>query len=61
MAAEAFSVWGQSKQPDGTPRKLMDSRRLKALGWRPTITLEQGLAQAYADFLKHHAAPAHPA
>jgi len=48
-------------QPDGTPRKLMDSRRLKALGWRPTITLEQGLAQAYADFLKHHAAPAHPA
>jgi len=48
-------------QPDGTPRKLMDSRRLNALGWQPAIALEQGLAGAYADFLQHHAAPAHPA
>ena len=48
-------------QPDGTPRKLMDSRRLNALGWQPSIPLEQGLAGAYADFLQHHAAPAHPA
>jgi GDP-L-fucose synthase len=42
-------------QPDGTPRKLMDSRRLNALGWQPAIALEQGLAGAYADFLQHHA------
>jgi len=45
-------------QPDGTPRKLMDSRRLNALGWQPAIALEQGLAGAYADFLKSHAVSA---
>lgn len=38
-------------KPDGTPRKLMDSSKLHALGWKPTITLEQGLAGAYADFV----------
>ena len=41
-----------NKKPDGTPRKLMDSRRLNNLGWRPTIGLEEGLALAYNDFLK---------
>jgi GDP-L-fucose synthase len=43
------------RQPDGTPRKLMDSTRLNALGWQPAVNLEQGLAGAYADFLQHHA------
>lgn len=38
-------------KPDGTPRKLMDSGRLFALGWRPAIKLEDGLRAAYADFL----------
>lgn len=42
-------------KPDGTPRKLMDSTRLNALGWQPTIDLEHGLAEAYRDFEKHHA------
>lgn len=37
-------------QPDGSPRKLMDSARLNALGWRPQMNLEQGLALAYQDF-----------
>lgn len=41
-----------SSKPDGTPRKLMDSSRLNALGWRPTVGLEDGLATAYADFLR---------
>jgi len=36
-------------QPDGTPRKLMDGRRLKALGWTPNIPLEAGLARVYAE------------
>ncbi len=36
-------------KPDGTPRKLMDSGRLNALGWRAQMPLAQGLAQAYAD------------
>ena len=31
-------------KPDGTPRKVLDVTRISALGWRPTITLENGLA-----------------
>ncbi len=37
-------------RPDGTPRKLMDSARMAALGWRPRIGLAEGLARAYQDF-----------
>jgi GDP-L-fucose synthase len=40
-------------KPDGTPRKLMDSGKLAAMGWRPSITLEEGLSQTYAWFLGH--------
>jgi GDP-L-fucose synthase len=43
-------------KPDGTPRKLMDSTRLNALGWRAQVGLEAGLIKAYEDFLKVHAA-----
>jgi GDP-L-fucose synthase len=46
-------VWDASK-PDGTPRKLMDSSRLFATGWRPRIALEPGISVAYEDFLKKH-------
>lgn len=38
-------------KPDGTPRKLMDIGRLKAQGWRPKISLREGLKLAYADFV----------
>ncbi len=41
-------------KPDGTPRKLMDSSRINALGWRPQVTLEAGLQLACDDFLKNH-------
>lgn len=44
-------VWDTTK-PDGTPRKLMDSSRLFALGWKPEISLENGIRLAYEDFLK---------
>ena len=44
-------IWDRSK-PDGTPRKWMDSSRLLALGWKPEVNLEQGIALAYADFQK---------
>jgi GDP-L-fucose synthase len=47
--------WDTSK-PDGTPRKLMDSSRLFALGWKPRIDLETGIRLAYDDFLKRFAA-----
>jgi GDP-L-fucose synthase len=36
-----------SARPDGTPRKLLDTSRLTALGWRPRIALADGLADAY--------------
>ena len=36
--------------PDGTPRKLLDTARLQALGWTPKIGLVEGLARAVADF-----------
>jgi len=35
--------WDATK-PDGTPRKVLDVSRVKALGWKPTITLEEGIA-----------------
>ncbi len=41
-------------KPDGTPRKLMDSSRINALGWRSKVTLEAGLKLACDDFLKNH-------
>ena len=44
-------VWDTAK-PDGTPRKLMDSSRLFALGWRPQVDMETGIRLAYEDFLK---------
>lgn len=42
-------------KPDGTPRKLMDSSRLMALGFRPQVQLEEGIALAYQDFLERYA------
>lgn len=41
--------WDTDK-PDGTPRKIMDNSRLHALGWRPQVPLEAGLAKMYAWF-----------
>ncbi len=43
-------VYDTSK-PNGTPRKLMDSSRLFATGWKPSVSLEQGIEIAYKDFL----------
>jgi GDP-L-fucose synthase len=39
--------WDASK-PDGTPRKVLDVSRMKALGWKPTITLDEGIASTIA-------------
>ena len=43
-------------KPDGTPRKLMDSSRMRALGWRPEISLEDGVAATYRWFLENRVA-----
>jgi len=39
-----------STKPDGTPRKLMDSGRLRKLGWNSKVSLEEGLTRVYAHF-----------
>jgi GDP-L-fucose synthase len=39
--------------PDGTPRKLLDTSRLSALGWQPRISLDEGLADTYRWYLQH--------
>ena len=43
-----------SSKPNGTPRKLMDSSRLFATGWKPKTDLEEGIALAYQDFLNRN-------
>jgi len=40
-----------SSKPEGVNRKLLDSTKLNQLGWKPKITLEEGLKNTYADFL----------
>ena len=40
-----------TSKPDGTPRKLMDVSRLKSLGWKYKIQLEDGLSLSYQWFL----------
>ena len=43
-----------SSKPNGTPKKLMDSGRLFATGWKPKTDLQEGIEMAYADFLTKH-------
>jgi GDP-L-fucose synthase len=55
MAASGYQgrlVFDPSK-PDGTPRKLLDTTRLTALGWRPKIPLKAGVESTYAWFREH--------
>jgi GDP-L-fucose synthase len=40
-----------TSRPDGPPQKLLDVSKLKALGWQPKISLQDGLGMAYADFI----------
>lgn len=54
MIAEASGYSGtielDPSKPDGTPRKLMDSARLRAMGWQPSIGLEAGIERTLAEF-----------
>ncbi len=46
-------AWDRSK-PDGTFRKLLDSRKMKDLGWKPKIGLREGMARAFADYQRRN-------
>jgi GDP-L-fucose synthase len=48
-------VWDTTK-PDGTPRKLLDVTKIRALGWEPTIPLREGIAEMYKWFLANRPA-----
>jgi GDP-L-fucose synthase len=43
-----------TSKPDGTPRKLLDSSRLRATGWTPSIPIRDGIARTYEWFLANH-------
>jgi GDP-L-fucose synthase len=40
-------------KPDGAPRKLMSSKKMQELGWKPRTSLETGLAETYSDFINN--------
>lgn len=56
MVARAVGFRGEfvydDSMPDGTPRKVMDVSRMRAMGWEAKIGLAEGLASAYRDFLE---------
>ena len=56
LVAEVVGYGGEiltdPSKPDGTPRKLMDNSLINGLGWKPGISLKEGIANAYADFLQ---------
>jgi GDP-L-fucose synthase len=49
---EGEITWDTAK-PDGMPRKLLDTSRINALGWKPTITLRDGLASTYEWYVEN--------
>jgi GDP-L-fucose synthase len=57
LVAEVAGFRGEvgfdASKPDGTPRKLLDTTRLRALGWQPRIPLREGIEGTYAWFRQH--------
>jgi GDP-L-fucose synthase len=51
----AGTVETDPSKPDGTPRKLMDSGKLRAMGWTPQIALQDGVAATYRWALENRA------
>ena len=47
---EGKVIWDSSK-PDGTPRKLLDVSKLKSLGWKPSISLEEGIRRVVSVYI----------
>lgn len=46
------SIGFDRSRPDGTPRKLLDSSRLRALGWAPSVGLAEGISRSYGAYLE---------
>jgi GDP-L-fucose synthase len=55
MVASVVGYLGKIKfdesKPDGTPRKILDSTKIRSLGWNPKISLQDGLRSAYHSYL----------
>lgn len=58
LIAELMGFKGEiifdTSKPDGTPRKLLDISKIQSLGWKPEISLREGLKAAIEDFKKNH-------
>jgi len=46
-------IYWDINKPDGTPRKLIDSSKIRALGWKSKVELKQGIINTYKDFLEN--------
>jgi GDP-L-fucose synthase len=57
MVANAVGFDGvisnDTTKPDGTPRRMLDTTRLRAMGWKPRWDLREGIADAYRWFVSH--------
>jgi GDP-L-fucose synthase len=49
------AILTDTSKPDGTPARLVSAEKIKALGWRPKISLNTGLAETYRWYLEHQA------
>ena len=58
LVAEVVGFSGKltfdTSKPDGTPRKLLDVSRMRALGWKPKTDFREGIRLAYQDFIQHY-------
>jgi GDP-L-fucose synthase len=48
------TVEWDSNQPDGTPRKVLDSTKLTQIGWKPKVTLSDGLTKTIGWYLSNY-------
>jgi GDP-L-fucose synthase len=55
------TLFFDSSKPDGVPRKLLDISRLTGWGWKPRVSLREGLAMTYQSFLEESAVGSDPA